>query len=239
MHDQASQQITDANMNNGAWRPYRHHSWILAFFLIALPVIARADSTAEFVGYYQEAYARGQDMIPGPQTPLDTSSIATRLDLQSVSPEAALSGSAFLADDGTVVRLAGVQGCLSTGRMEYVGVVATCSMISLAGMTAVLGEAKASAGNAFPCHELARNSGRPTVRFAECFFMEDGAVRSLSEALIAKGMAFASRDGTGRPLFLEYARAEDAARSTRAGIWANDHFVHPYGEHYRANPAMH
>lgn len=225
-------------MNNRAWRPTRPHLWTLVGFLIALPMAARADTIAEFVSYYQEAYARGQDMIPGPQTPLDTSSIAKQLDLQSVSPEAALSGSAFLVDDGTVVRLAGMQGCLSTGRIEFAGVVATCSMISLAGMTAVLGEAKASAGNAFPCHELARISGRPTVRFAECFFMEDGAVRSLSEDLIAKGMAFASRDGAGRPLFLEYARVEDAARSARAGIWANDHFVHPYGERFRANPAM-
>jgi len=225
-------------MNNGAWRPTRPHFWTLVDFLIALPVAARADSIAEFVSSYQEAYARGQDLPPGSQTGIDTMSLATRLDLGRVSPKATLSGSAFFADDGTVVRLAGVQGCLSTGRIEFAGVVATCSMISLAGMTAVLGEAKASAGNAFPYHDLGRNPGQPTVRFAERFFMKDGAVQSLSEGLIAKGVAFASRDGAGRPVFPEYARAEDAARSPRAGIWENDHFVHPYGERCRANPAM-
>ncbi|MDR6820380.1 endonuclease YncB(thermonuclease family) [Neorhizobium sp. 2083] len=69
--------------------------------------------------------------------------------------------------------------------------------------------------------------------------MKDGAVQSLSEALIAKGVAFASRDGAGRPVFPEYARAEGAARSSRAGIWANDHFAHPYDERFRANRVMH
>ena len=226
-------------MNNGAWRPTRPHFWTLVGFLIALPVAARADSIAEFVSSYQEAYPRGQDLPPRPQARVDTMSLAKRLDLGRVSPEAALSGSTFLADDGTVVRLAGGQGCLSTGRIEFAGVVATCSMISLAGMTAVVDEAKAGGGNAFPCHELARYSGRPTVRFAEYFFMEDGVVRSLSEDLIAKGMAIASRDGAGRPLFPEYARAEDAAQSERAGMWANDHFAHPYDERFRANPVMH
>lgn len=226
-------------MRNGAWRPYSRLFWTSVGFLIALPMAARADSDSEFVSYYQQAYAQGRDLIPGPQAPLDTSSIATRLDLQSVSPEAALSGSAFLASDGTIVRLAGVQGCLSIEPLEYAGVVATCAMISLAGMTAVVGEAKANAGNAFPCHELGHNPGQPSVRFAECFFMEDGAVQSLSEALIRKGVAFAFHDGAGRPLFPEYARAEDAARSARTGIWANSQFVHPYGARYRANPAMH
>lgn len=226
-------------MNNGAWRSSRHLIFTLAGALICLPIFARAETAAQFVSYYQEAYAQGRDLVPKPQTPLDTSSIATRLDLQSVSPEAALTGSAFLATEGTVIRLAGVQGCLSTEPMEYAGVITTCAMISLAAMTAVFDEAKASAGNAFPCHELGRSSSRPTVRFAECFFIEEGVVRSLSETLISKGVAFASRDRSGRPVFPEYARAEDVARSARTGIWADARFVHPYGERYRANPTMH
>ncbi|CDZ34199.1 Micrococcal nuclease-like nuclease [Neorhizobium galegae bv. officinalis] len=223
-------------MKNGAWRPYRPLRGTLLASLITLPIAARAGTPAEFVSYCQNAYARGQDLPPGPRTPADTMSIAKRLDLQSVSPEAALSASAFLVADRAVVSLAGVQGCLSADRLEYADVVATCAMISLAGLTAVVGEAKASAGNAFPFHELTWNPGRPTVRFAECFFMEEGAVRSLSETLIIRGVAFASRDGSGRPRFPEYARAEEAARNARAGIWANAHFAHPCGERYHANP---
>lgn len=204
-----------------------------------MPMTALAGTAEQFVSYYQDAYAQGRDLIPGSQSPIDTSSIAKHLDLQSVRPEATLSGSAFLAADGTVVRLAGVQGCLSTAPMEYRRLAVTCAMISLAGMAAAIGEAKTGAGEAFPCHELRRNPGRPVVRFAECFFMEDGAVRSLSEALITKGLAFAFRDTAGRPVFPEYARAEEAARNARAGIWANAHFAHPYGERFRANPTLH
>lgn len=231
--------MTDASMNNGAWRPARLLFSTLLGACFILPAAARSDSSEQFIGYYQEAYAQGRDLVPGPPTSLETSSIAKRLDLQSVRPAAAVSGSAFLAADGTVIRLAGVQGCLSTAPLEYRGLAVTCTMISLAGMGAAIGEAKAGAGEAFPCHELRRNPGRPAVRFAECFFMEDGAVRSLSEALISRGVAFASRDAGGRPIFPEYARAEDAARDARLGIWANASFVHPYGDRYRANPTMH
>ncbi|WP_261337090.1 thermonuclease family protein [Rhizobium leguminosarum] len=167
--------------------------------------------------------------------PLDTSSIASRLDLQTVSPKAALSGSAFLGADGAVIKLAGVQGCLSTEPIEFAGVQTTCAMISLAGMTATLDEAKKGAGDAFPCHVFAQNPGRPAVRFAECFFVENGAVRSHSEALIRKGLAFAARDRAGRPVFPEYLQAEEAARSERAGIWASDQFAHPNGERYPVN----
>lgn len=226
-------------MNNDAWRPLRLLFSTLVGTCFCAPMPARADAAEQFVSYYQESYTQGRDLVPGPRAPLDTSSIATRLDLQSVRPEATLSGSAFLAADGTVIRLAGVQGCLSTAAIEYRGLAVTCAMISLAGMDATIGEAKAGAGEAFPCHELRRNPGQPDVRFAECFFMEDGAVRSLSEALISKGVAFASRDTAGRPFFPEYARAENAARNARVGIWANVHFVHPYGERYRTNPTIH
>jgi len=222
-------------MNNGARRFDRLLFCTLLNGLIALPFAARADTTSEFASYHQNAYAEGRDLIPEPQMPLDTSSIASRLDLQTVSPEAALSGSAFLGADGAVIKLAGVQGCLSTEPMEFAGMPTTCAMISLAGMSAALDEAKTGAGDAFPCHVLAQNPGRPTVRYAECFFVENGAVRSLSEALIRKGLAFAARDRAGRPVFPEYLQAEEAARSERAGIWASDQFAHPNGERYPVN----
>ena len=73
------------------------------------------------------------------------------------------------------------------------------------------------------------------MRYAECFFVENGAVRSLSEALIRKGLAFAARDRAGRPVFPEYLQAEDAARGEQAGIWASDQFAHPNGERYPVN----
>lgn len=226
-------------MKNGAWRPNRPLYCTLVGTVTALSMAAWADTATDFVAYYQEAYAQGRDLIAGPQTALDTSSIATRLDLQSVSPQGVLTGSAFLAIDGTIIKLAGVHGCISTAPMDYAGVRATCAMISLAGMIAIVDEAKASTGNAFPCHTLGQNPSRPTVRFVECFYIEDGVARSLSEVLISKGMAFAARDGAGRPVFSEYARTEETARSEKAGIWASASFVHPYGERYRANPSTH
>ncbi|QDG94544.1 nuclease (plasmid) [Rhizobium sp. NIBRBAC000502774] len=226
-------------MKNGAWRSSRHLIYSLLGALISLPETAWADTDAEFVSYYQQAYVQGRDLIPASPTPLETSSITTRLDLQSVSPKAALSGSAFLAADGAIIKLAGVQGCLSTEPLEYSGVRATCAMISLAAMTATIGEIQAVDGPALPCHELRRSPGQPTVRYAECFFMDGDTVRSLSEVLISRGVAFACRDRAGQPIFPEYARAEQAARGTKAGIWASAHFLHPYGERYRANPTMH
>ena len=127
-------------MKNGAWRSSRHLIYGLLGALISLPETAWADTDAGFVSYYQQAYVQGRDLVPASPKPLDTASIATRLDLQSVSPEAALSGSAFLAADGTIIKLAGVQGCLSTEPLEFSGVMATCAMISLAAMTATIGE---------------------------------------------------------------------------------------------------
>ncbi|MGP4693819.1 nuclease [Agrobacterium cavarae] len=203
-----------------------------------MALAAAVDAVSRFVSYYQKAYAEGRDLIPAPQTPLDVSSIVERLNLQSITPEGALSGSAFLASDGTVIKLAGVQGCLSIEEMEFAGVQTTCSMVSLAGLTAMLGEAEAGAGNAFPCHFLGQNAGAPTVRFAECFFMKNGETQSLSQVLISTGVAFAARDRSGRPLFPEYAQAEEVAQRARVGIWANPQFLNPYGERYRANPSM-
>jgi len=222
-------------MKNGAWRLDRLLSYTLVNILIALPRAAAADTAADFVQHYQRAYAQGRDLIPAPILPLDTSSIATRLDLQTIRPQRALTGIGFVALDGTIVKLAGAQGCLSTEAVEFTGLRTTCAMVSLAGMTATLREAEVGAGNAFPCHVFANGLGTPTVHYAECFFVEDGEVRSLSETLIGRGLAFAARDSAGRAVFPEYAKAEEQARRNKAGIWANAYFVHPYGARYRAN----
>lgn len=230
--------MTDASMNPGARRLAQLLFCIIACATNSVALAGEEDAVSKFVSYYQKAYAEGRDLIPAPQTPLDTSSIAERLSLQTITPDGALSGSAFLASDGTIIKLAGVQGCLSTEEMEFAGLQTTCSMVSLAGLTAMLEEAEAGAGNAFPCHFLGQNPGSPTVRFAECFFVKDGETRSLSEGLISKGVAFASRDRTGRPVFPEYAQAETRAQKAKAGIWANAQFLHPYGERYRANPSI-
>lgn len=230
--------MTDASMNPGARRLAQILFCTIACATNGVALAAAEDAVSRFVSYYQKAYAEGRDLIPAPQTPLDVSSIVERLNLQSITPEGALSGSAFLASDGTVIKLAGVQGCLSIEEMEFAGVQTTCSMVSLAGLTAMLGQAEAGAGNAFPCHFLGQNAGAPTVRFAECFFMKNGETQSLSQVLISTGVAFAARDRSGRPLFPEYAQAEEVAQRARAGIWANPQFLHPYGERYRANPSM-
>lgn len=230
--------MTDASMNPGARRLAQILFCSIACATNGVALAAAEDAVSRFVSYYQKAYAEGRDLIPAPQKPLDISSIAERINLQSITPEGALSGSAFLASDGTIIKLAGVQGCLSTEEIEFAGMQATCVMVSLAGLTAMLEEAEAGAGNAFPCHFLGQNAGSPTVRFAECFFMKDGETQSLSEVLIGTGVAFAARDRTGRALFPEYAQAEEVAQRARAGIWANPQFLHPYGERYRANPSM-
>lgn len=230
--------MTDASMNPGARRLAQILFCTIGCTTTAAALAGEEDAVSRFVSYYQKAYAEGRDLIAAPQKPLDISSIVERLNLQSITPEGALSGSAFFASDGTVIKLAGVQGCRSIEEMEFAGVQTTCSMVSLAGLTAMLEEAEAGAGNAFPCHFLGQNAGSPTVRFAECFFMKDGETQSLSQLLISTGVAFAARDRSGRALFPEYAEAETSARKARAGIWANAHFTHPYGERYRANPSM-
>ncbi|MET3595101.1 hypothetical protein ABID26_004513 [Mesorhizobium shonense] len=199
------------------------------------PAIAQDDAVSKFVSYYQNAYAQGRDLIPGPQVALNTSSIATKLKLETVKPLSALTGNAFLDSNSAVIKLAGAQGCLSTELVQFMGNRVSCVTVSLAGLASSLDQAKADAGDAFPCHFVGQNPGSPTVRFAECFFTQDDTVRSLSEVLIKKGIAFAARDRSGKPIFPEYARAEDEARQAKAGIWDNAYFRHPYGERYRRN----
>ncbi|MCO5067029.1 MAG: thermonuclease family protein [Rhizobiaceae bacterium] len=205
----------------------------------AAPVAAQkptAPSPAKFVEYYQNAYANGRDLIPGPQRPLDPTSLATGLKLETVIPEAALTGNAFAEEDNTVIKLAGVQGCQSTKQLQFGDMKSSCTMISLAGLNAALQTAAAPAGGAFPCHFLGMNTGTPAVHFAECFFIgADDKAQSLSEYLIRRGLAFAARTPNGTALFPEYAAAEAAAAKARVGIWANPSFPHPYGERFRLN----
>ncbi len=224
-------------MRYALWRLGRLPYLALASCLFVPSAMAQDDAVSKFVSYYQNAYAQGRDLVPGPQVSLDTSSIATNLKLETVRPVSALTGNAFLDSNSVVIKLAGVQGCLSTEIVQFMDNRVSCVTVSLAGLASSLDEAKAAAGDAFPCHFIGQNPGSPTVRFAECFFTQDDMVQSLSETLIRKGFAFASRDRAGKPIFPEYAKAEDAARQAKAGLWANSYFKHPYGERYRTNPS--
>lgn len=203
----------------------------------AAPVAAQqatASNAAKIVEFYRDAYARGRDLVPEPQRPLDPSGLATALKLETVIPEAALTGNAFVDAENTVIKLAGAQGCQSTEQLQLNQMRASCTMLSLAGLDAALQMAAASAGGAFPCHFLGANTGRPAVRFAECFFIgADGRAQSLSEYLIRRGLAFAARTTNGTALFPEYAAAEGEAAKNHVGIWSKASFQHPYGERYR------
>jgi hypothetical protein len=65
----------------------------------AAPVAAQqatASNAAKIVEFYRDAYARGRDLVPEPQRPLDPAGLATALKLETVIPEAALTGNAFV-----------------------------------------------------------------------------------------------------------------------------------------------
>jgi|SRR5690606_9350214 len=219
-------------------RASRFYFFALASCLAAVPATGQDDAVARFVSRYQNAYAQGRDLVPDSLQRIDTASIANELRLETVKPVSPLTGNAFLDSNGTIVKLAGVQGCLSTEQLTFLGKSASCAMISLAGLNAGLDDAKAAAGDAFPCHFLAQISGNPSVRIAECFFTQGGAVHSISESMIRKGVAFAARDRSGNPVFPEYALAEIEASKAKAGIWANAYFSHPYGDRFRNSSSM-
>ncbi|QKJ94627.1 nuclease [Agrobacterium pusense] len=225
-------------MKNDPWRASRHLIFSHVGSLVAPPEKSWVDATAKFVRHYQHDCAEGHDCVPTSPIPLDTSSIATQLGFQSVTPEAALSGSAFLAAGGKIVRLVEVQGGLSIEPLEYADFVATRSIVSLAAMTVTISDVQQFAGNAFPCHELGRSPSHPMVRYAECSFMVGDTARSLSKVPISKGVVFAFGDSAGQPAPV-YSQVEDAARATKAGIGASLSFLQPHGERYRANPTRH
>src|SRR5690606_30945372 len=93
---------------------------------------ATAPRPAKFVGYYQNAYASGRDLVPGPQQALNSASLATGLKLETIIPEAALTGNAFVDAQNTIIRLVGVQGCLSTQQLQLGEMRASCTMLSMA-----------------------------------------------------------------------------------------------------------
>ncbi|WP_221179086.1 hypothetical protein, partial [Pseudomonas brassicacearum] len=80
-------------MKNDPWRASRHLIFGHIGSLVALPDKSWVDAAAKFARHSQHACAEGHDRVPAPSLPLETSSIATQLGLQSVIPEAALSGS--------------------------------------------------------------------------------------------------------------------------------------------------
>ncbi|WP_246658527.1 nuclease [Mesorhizobium sp. GR13] len=197
---------------------------------------ATAPSPAKFVEYYQNAYASGRDLVPGPQQALNSASRATALKLETILPEAALTGNSFVDAQNTIIQLVGPQGCQSTQQLQLGGMRASCTILSLAGLNAALQTAATPARGAFPCHFLGTNSGQPSVRFAECFFIgPDDHAQPLSEYLIRRGLAFAAREPYGAALFPEYTAAEAEAAKEHVGIWSNATFRHPYGERYRQN----
>ncbi len=134
----------------------------LATFASSIAPVAAQQATApgpaKFVEYFQNAYVQGRDLIPGPQKPLDPTTLLSALKLETVIPEAALTGNAFVDANNNVIKLAGIQGCQSTQQLQLRGKNASCTMISLAGLNAALQTAAAPAGGAFPCHYLSANN---------------------------------------------------------------------------------
>ena len=188
-------------------------------------------NTAEkFVSYYSVAYSQGQDRIPRTPSPLIIDLARKDLALETIKPKSALTGNAFLADDGTIIKLVGAEGCLSTSHTN-------CARQSIIGMSNALGIAIQGAEDAFPCHSFAKSSTPSPIKFAECFFENsDDEVVSLSGYLVLAGTAFAARDGAGKPVIADNASFEAKAKQAKSGIWSNTLFTHPYGERFRNNP---
>jgi hypothetical protein len=74
----------------------------------------RTTAVEKFVSYYSVAYSQGQDRIPRTPSALNIDLARKDLALETIKPQSALTGNAFLAEDGTIVKLVGAQGCLST-----------------------------------------------------------------------------------------------------------------------------
>lgn len=194
----------------------------------------RTTTVEKFVSYYSVANSQGQDRIARTPSPLTIDLARKDLALETVKPQSALTGNAFLAEDGTIVKLVGAQGCLST---QLLASNTSCWRLSLLGMSNALGVAIQGAEDAFPCHVFAKSNTPAPIKFAECFFEKSsGEVVSLSGYLVLSGTAFAARDGAGKPLVADNVSFEAAAKQARSGLWSINLFTHPYGERYRNNP---
>lgn len=195
---------------------------------------ARNTPAEKFVSYYSVAYTQGQDRIPRTPSPLIVDLARKDLALETIKPKSALTGNAFLAKDGTIIKLVGAEGCLST---QSLASHISCARQSIIGMSNALGIAIQGAEDAFPCHFFAKSNTPSPVKFAECFFENShDEVVSLSGYLVLAGTAFAARDGAGKPLIPDNAAFEAKAKQAKSGIWSNTLFTHPYGERFRNNP---
>ena len=194
----------------------------------------RTTAVEKFVSYYSVAYSQGQDRIPRTPSSLNIDLARKDLALETIKPQSALTGNAFLAEDGTIVKLVGAQGCLST---QSLASNTSCARLSILGMSNALGVAIQGAEDAFPCHVFAKSNTPSPIKFAECFFEKtDDEVVTLSGYLVLAGTAFAARDGAGKPFIAENVSFEAEAKYAKSGIWTNNLFTHPYGERYRNNP---
>ena len=213
----------------------------LAAMALAISGTALAQETTgehsvyeKFVSYYSQAYSQGQDRIPQTPSPLIIDLARKDLTLATIKPKSALTGNAFLAEDGSIIKLVGAEGCLSTQSLVS---HTSCARQSIIGLSNALGVAIQGAEDAFPCHVFAKSLTPSLINFAECFFENSGdEVVSLSGYLVLSGTAFAARDGTGKPIIPDNALFEAKARQAKSGIWLTPLFTHPYGERFRNNP---
>lgn len=221
-------------MTHDAWRLYRLVLMVISGLGTTLFDVTRAASVQEVIGADQCAYAAGTDLTLLPQPRLDTASIATAVDLQSVTAAGGLSGSASLATNATFIRTACTQGRQTAAGIQLGHTWAVCLTISPAAMISPLNKAGRHSGSAFPCHKFSRTRGTADAHGSEYIFSENGTVQSMTEKMIGRGIASSERGGDGRTAFVSYARTEDGARWAKAGIWQNRSVQYPYGERYRS-----
>lgn len=209
-------------------------TFVISGTALAQETTDRNTAFEKFVSYYGVAYGRGEDRIPRTPSPLFVDLARQDIALETIKPQSALTGNAFLAKDGTIIKLVGAQGCLST---QSLASHTNCARQSIIGLSNALGIAIQGAEDAFPCHTFAKSNTPSPIKFAECFFENrDASVVSLSGYLVLAGTAFAARDGAGKPLIPDNASFEAKAKQAKSGIWSNTLFTHPYGERFRNNP---
>lgn len=221
-------------MRHDAWRLYRPVLTVISGLGTTLFDVTQAASVQEVIGTHQRAYAAGTDLILLPQPPLDAASIATALDLQSVTTAGTLSGSGPFATNATVIRRACAQGRQTASDIQLGNIWAACSPFLPAAMIFALNGAGRHPGRAFPCHEFARTQETTVVRNSHFIVSENGTVQSMTEIMIGGGIASSAQDNGDFGVFADYARAKDGASRAKAGIWQNQSIQYPYGERYRS-----
>ncbi len=209
-------------------------TFVISDTALAQESTSRNTAAEKFISYDSIAYAQGQDRIPRTPSPLIIDLARRDLALETIKPKSALTGNAFLAEDGTIVKLVGAQGCLST---QLLASHTNCARQSIIGMSSALGIAIQGAEDAFPCHSFAKSNTPSPIKFAECFFEDsDANIVGLSSYLVLAGRAFPARDGTEKPRIAINVWFEAKARQAKSDIWSDTLFAHPYGERFRNNP---